>query len=105
MVIFDYQEKEKKRIKELDKILEIKTLKDYTKNRPLFYAKPNFNLKLITNMESFSNYEITINDKNYKIEKNEFEVNLEEGISTIIVKFINKYGISGFANITKIKYQ
>ena len=55
-------------------------------------------------MESFSHYEITINDKNYKIEKNEFELNLQEGLSNIIVKSINKYGISGVPNITKIKY-
>lgn len=105
MVIFDYQPKEYKRIEKIEKEAQITTLEELLEKRHLFYALPDLIMRLTNNIVWFSHYEITINDKTQKLYKDEFELSLNEGVSNICVKGINKFGISSPATIIKIKYE
>ncbi|MFN8670627.1 MAG: hypothetical protein U0457_00900 [Candidatus Sericytochromatia bacterium] len=104
MVIFSYKEEEMNRIKELEKTIQIKTLEDLIKNKHLFYANPNFNLKFKNNFTDFSHYEVYVNDKKYELKNDSLELFLEEGIYSIITKGISKFGISGAKNYIKVSY-
>lgn len=105
MVIFDYNTKEKERVEKLEKEVEIKTLEEYLEKRYLFYANPDLIISLSNNIVWFSHYEITINDKTETLYAHKFELTLNEGVSNICIKGINKFGISSPITIIKIKYE
>lgn len=79
---------------------------DFMENYHLFYAKPNFHLKFITNTPNLDYYELKINDNvPLKLITGTYDWSLNEGINQIAIWSVNKQGIRGSVTKMKLLYQ
>ena len=105
MVIINYPENERNRSRNKMKACNIKTAGDFSKNMPLFAAKPHFKLALLNNMPWFDRYEVYLNNKIVEVNDADCDIILSEGISELKVIAVNKVGVKGIPSIMKIKYE
>jgi hypothetical protein len=104
MVIIDYTKKETERAMNELKKCPIKSVDDFNKSMPLFSAKPQFTLNFDNNMIGFDQYEITLNNKTWKV-KDHLDITLEPGLNHLTAICINKNGIKGIPTTYLIKYE
>ena len=105
MIIIDYTENEIERTRDEYAKLNIKSVKDFNENMPLFSAKPEFILSFDNNMPWFNHYIVKLNDTIIKQKSGKYYVNLKNGINAIKVVAVNQNNIEGIPTIIKIKYE
>jgi len=103
-VLFEYTESvdPTKIIKENN----LKTIEEMKDNFDLFYVKPKFVLRFISNTPNLSHYELVINENEpIDITNGTYEWSIKNDINIIRVCSVNKQGIKGSLTEIKITYK
>jgi hypothetical protein len=103
-IVFEYKEREKYYNKLME--LNIREEKEFEDNMHLFAAVPDFTLHLYTNTIWFDHFEVSFDDEKWtRLEGNEVERKLKDGVNKVKARAINKAGVAGVPVSIEIEYK